>query len=219
MRMSSLSMRRSFLPVKIRRFLLRAFASVAKRHPEMKLLLAGTGALEEECKALVKSLHMETQIQFLGYVDRMGELYPLCDVSVTSSRIEGLPFNVMESMACGLPVVASDIKGHRELVLPGKTGFLFPSGDQEALEQQLEAVYQLARPIGSYRHNALLHIQRYRLDRVLPDNIKIYTDVIGPDKEKIAASLKTSCYFFPFALSQLCTRMALIIHLFKMVVQ
>ena len=88
----------------------------------MKLLLAGTGALEEECKALVKSLHMETQIQFLGYVDRMGELYPLCDVSVTSSRIEGLPFNVMESMACGLPVVASDIKGHRELVLPGKTG-------------------------------------------------------------------------------------------------
>lgn len=150
----------------------------------MKLLLAGTGALEEECKELAKLLHMETQVQFLGYVDRMGELYPLCDVSATSSRIEGLPFNVMESMACGLPVVASDIKGHRELVLPGKTGFLFPSGDQEALEQQLEAVYQLRDQLDSYRHNALLHIQRYRLDRVLPDNIKIYTDVIGRTKKK-----------------------------------
>ena len=87
-------------------------------------------------------------------------------------------------MACGLPVVASDIKGHRELVLPGKTGFLFPSGDQEALEQQLEAVYQLRDQLDSYRHNALLHIQRYRLGRVLLDNIKIYTDVIGRTKKK-----------------------------------
>ena len=173
-----------FSPRKNQALLLRAFASVAKRHPEMKLLLAGTGALEEECKALVKSLHIETQIQFLGYVDRMGELYPLCDVSVTSSRIEGLPFNVMESMACGLPVVASDIKGHRELVLPGKTGLLFPSGYQKALEQQLEAVYQLRGQLDSYRHNALQYIQRYRLDRVLPDNIKIYTDVIRQTKKK-----------------------------------
>lgn len=158
--------------------LIRAFASISCNYPTMKLLLAGNGALLSECKKLVKALKVEKQIRFLGYVDRMESLYPLCDVSVTCSRIEGLPFNVMESMACGLPVIASDIKGHRELVVPEKTGFLFPLDDQAALEQQLISAYQNREQFEEYQINAIQSIQQFRLDAVLPNILDIYKEAI-----------------------------------------
>lgn len=167
-----------FSPRKNQALLIQAFAAAARHHPDIKLLLAGDGATWEECKSLVKSLQMERQIQFLGYVQQMGSLYPLCDVSVTASHIEGLPFNVMESMACGLPVVASDIKGNRELVIPEETGFLFPDGDLEVLEHQLKAAYEVRSRLGPYQENAVRKVRRYRLEQVLPEIIKIYCDAL-----------------------------------------
>lgn len=163
--------------------LIHAFASFVQNHPEGRLLLAGNGALEKACKELVKTLGIERQVSFLGYVRQMENLYPLCDVSVTCSRIEGLPFNVMESMACGLPVVASNIKGHQELVIPGQTGFLFSSGDQDACAQQLEKAYQSRSQFEYYRANALQHVQQYNLQHVLPQNMGFYLDAIDQIKK------------------------------------
>ncbi|MCY1713486.1 glycosyltransferase family 4 protein [Caproiciproducens galactitolivorans] len=117
--------------------LIHAFANVREQIPNAKLLLAGDGALLEECKLLTKGLHVEKQILFLGYVEDMRKLYSACNVCVTTSRIEGLPFNVMEAMACGLPVIASDIKGHRELVEEGKTGLLFDLKSHDELEDRI----------------------------------------------------------------------------------
>jgi glycosyltransferase involved in cell wall biosynthesis len=99
----------------------------------LKLVLAGDGALLEEMKALAAELGIKDQVIFAGYVRNIPELYTCCQAAVTTSRIEGLPFNLMEAMACGLPVVASDIKGHRELIEHGKNGLLFKSEDLEGL--------------------------------------------------------------------------------------
>lgn len=113
--------------------LIRAFAKAVPEAPNAHLLLAGTGALLEQCINMVKELHMEDRIHFLGYVQNMEDLYPICDVAVSSSKTEGLPFNVMEAMACGLPVLISDIKGHRDLVENQKE-FLFHT-EQELTEK------------------------------------------------------------------------------------
>lgn len=96
--------------------LLRAFSRAAKKQPRIRLLLAGDGVCLEECKALAEELRLGGKVRFLGYVQEMGRLYRLCDGLVSSSRMEGLPFNLMEAMACGLPVVASRIKGHTDLL-------------------------------------------------------------------------------------------------------
>lgn len=96
--------------------LIRAFAKAAEKRPRMRLLLAGSGGMLEECKALVEGLGLGERVTFLGYVEGMEKIYPLCDVAVSSSRIEGLPFNIMEAMACELPVIASKIKGHTDLL-------------------------------------------------------------------------------------------------------
>lgn len=145
-------------------FLIKAFADVCKDYPRMKLLLSGEGVLLEERKELVRQLHVEDQIGFLGYVTDMRELYSVCDVCVTSSKIEGLPFNVMEALACGLPVIASDIKGHRELVKDGVNGSLFQTDIQ--LEDKFIYFYKTINQHGNIWQNGIVEASAYSVEEV-----------------------------------------------------
>lgn len=155
-------------------FLIRSFAEVCQEYPNMKLLLAGKGALLEECKELVHQLHKEEQIIFLGYVSNMRDLYVACDACVSTSNIEGLPFNIMEAMACGLPVVASDIKGHRELVKNGETGLLYQSNDSMELQERLKSIYEAEGFGEKAKENIRLQLESYELNRVFKQIMKIY---------------------------------------------
>jgi glycosyltransferase EpsD len=107
------------------------------------LLLAGDGKMLEQCKRLSKKLNQEGRIHFLGYVDDVPSLYCACDCAVSTSKAEGLPFNIIEAMGCGLPVVASDVKGHRELIENKVNGFLYSAGDEIKLIEDIENQYRL----------------------------------------------------------------------------
>ena len=142
--------------------LLRAFAQALPRFPRGRLLLAGSGATLEECKALAAQLGIGERVSFLGYVEEMEALYPLCDAAVSSSRIEGLPFNIMEAMACGLPVIASRIKGHIDL-LGEDSPWLYDT--QEQLAQLLGRAGELEVPMdwGAVLGDYLLPVVREEL--------------------------------------------------------
>lgn len=122
--------------------LLRAFGKAVKENSRLRLLLAGTGATLEECKALAEELKLGDHVRFLGYVEGMSRLYPLCDAAVSSSKIEGLPFNIMEAMASGLPVIASRVKGHTDL-LGEDSPWLYPAGDEDTLSALLTRADEL----------------------------------------------------------------------------
>ena len=159
---------------KNQRLLITAFAETAGKHPDMKLLLAGNGLLLDECKALAGRLHMKNNILFLGYVDDMQSLYSLCNACVTTSNIEGLPFNVMEAIACGLPVIASNIKGHHELVKNGKTGYLFEKTNQQQLESQLEKAYSDREFWIEHSGSVSETMRPFDIAQVLPEIMNIY---------------------------------------------
>ena len=132
------------------------------------LLLPGNGALLDECKKLAQKLGVSDRVRFPGYVDNMSLWYAIADVAVTSSRSEGLPFNVMESMYMGLPVVASAVKGHEDLIEDGETGLLYPYGNHAACAERILRLYEapiLCELMGQKAHNAVLP---YALDNVLP---------------------------------------------------
>lgn len=154
--------------------LINAFAKVCKEYPNLKLLLAGEGVLQEDCKVLSYELKAEEQILFLGYVKDMKAIYSMCDACVTTSRIEGLPFNVMEAMACGLPVIASKIKGHVELLSHERTGKLFELEDQEGLEEALINLYLDKEKQAKCVHNELINIHKYELGKVSRQIMTIY---------------------------------------------
>ena len=140
----------------------------------LKLILAGNGVLLEETKAMAAELDINDQVLFPGYVRNIPKLYACCQAAVTTSRIEGLPFNVMEAMACGLPVVASDIKGHRELITHGENGLLFESGNQEQLAEQIAEICKNHSYKNKFADAALNKVKDFSIVKVLPSIMEIY---------------------------------------------
>jgi len=116
--------------------LIQAFAAIVPRHPDYSLTIAGTDEDLSEFRALAGNL----PVRFVGRLDHTDALAALasCAVFVLPSRTEGVPRVILEAMAAGRPVVASDVGGIPYLVRHGETGLLFPSGDAVALAAQLE---------------------------------------------------------------------------------
>lgn len=151
--------------------LIRALAGLPER---VKLLLPGQGALLETCRALAASLGVGHRVVFPGQVAGMAPLYALADAAVTASRSEGLPFNVMEAMYMGLPVIASEVKGHTDLLRDGETGLLYPYGGEAAFRAAVERL--LAEPglcaaLGAAARRAVLP---FSLEQVLPQVMEQY---------------------------------------------
>ena len=148
--------------------LLRAMTMLPER---AVLVLAGSGALWERCRQMAADLWLEDRVIFPGRVGNMGLWYAMADAAVSASRSEGLPFNVMEAMHCGLPVVASAVKGHTDLIKDGDTGLLYPYGDGEACAEAVRRLMgsrELRRSLGSAARE---RAERYRLETVMPEVI------------------------------------------------
>lgn len=117
--------------------LIRALAHMQDEAPTTKLLLAGDGPLLEECRELALQLGVESMVHFLGYRNDIAQIMPMCDVAVSSSLREGLPVNIMEAMACGLPIVATHNRGHKELIEDRVNGFIIKPGDIHLFARRL----------------------------------------------------------------------------------
>ncbi|OUO38211.1 glycosyltransferase [Flavonifractor sp. An306] len=149
---------------KSQQVLIRAVARLPER---VKLALPGQGALREECMALAAQLGVEERVLFPGQV-QMAPWYGAADLAVSASRSEGLPFNIMEAMYCGLPVVASRVKGHTDLLEESGAGLLYPYGDWAACAGCIQELLQdpeLADRMGERGRQA---VEAYTLDRVQP---------------------------------------------------
>lgn len=122
-----------FIHRKNHALLIEAFAQVHAARPEAFLLLAGDGPLQDAIAAIAARFGIADRVRLLGFRRDIPALAAAADIAVTTSRHEGLPIGVAEAMAAGLPVIASEDRGHRELVADGRTGFLFAQGDAQAL--------------------------------------------------------------------------------------
>lgn len=111
---------------------IQAMQGVVKHHPDVKLLLAGNGPLEERLDEEIRQLGMSDHVQLLGYRTNLQDYVRAADLIVSCSKREGLPLNIIEGMLCEKAVVASVNRGHKELIEEGVTGYLLPAGDPTA---------------------------------------------------------------------------------------
>ncbi len=119
--------------VKNHAFLVRACGQLRDRGVRFECSIAGEGPEREKLEALIRICDLEGRIRLLGHVPRgrMDSLYDQADAVVLTSRSEGIPLVLMEAMARGKIVLAPAITGIPELVIPGKTGFLYEPGSLE----------------------------------------------------------------------------------------
>lgn len=129
--------------------LLRALPEILANAPNVRLLLVGGGPQAPELKALAQDLGLTSHVTFTGRVSHgdIGRYYNLIDLFIyprLSMRLTELvtPLKPLEAMVKGKVVLASDVRGHRELIQNGKTGLLFAANDRNAL---IEAVLNLLR--------------------------------------------------------------------------
>jgi glycosyltransferase involved in cell wall biosynthesis len=120
--------------------LLKAFARVAAELPQARLVLVGTGPLEQRLRRRATTMSLDGKVQFTGPRDDVQRLLPACDVVALTSRHEGLGLALVEALAAGVPVVATDVGGVGEVVHHGRTGLLVPPGDVPAIAKALNRV-------------------------------------------------------------------------------
>lgn len=121
--------------------LLHAWAALSRRrHPPALLLILGDGPQAGELLTLARELGVTGGVGFPGAVAEVAPYLRAADLFVLSSRAEGMSNGLLEAMACGLPVVASDVGGSRDLLGQDEGGRLVPPGDADALTAALEMV-------------------------------------------------------------------------------
>jgi len=139
-------------PVKDQATLVRAFAELVRRPggSGLRLVVVGAGPLLDELRRLAKSLGVDEQTWFTGAADQVSEFLQTFDIFVLPSLAEGISNTILEAMATGLPIVATNVGGNVELVENGVTGSLFAPGD----------VATLSRLLASYAADASVRAER-----------------------------------------------------------
>lgn len=123
--------------------LIDAWAEAFAADDRVKLVLVGSGALEDALKARARTLGCAHQLEFAGRSNDVSSHLFRADISVLTSHAEGLSNTMLESMASGLPMIGSRVSGNEDFIEPGVNGWLFPAGDRQALVNCLRAAFQL----------------------------------------------------------------------------
>src|SRR5215469_4519922 len=164
-------------PIKDHVALLRAFAQLPA---EARLAIAGSGSQEQALRALSGSLGIAGRVRFLGFRSDIRRLMQTADAFVLSSLCEGLPVSLLEAGACGLPSVATDVPGTREVLADAATGFLAFPVNPESLRAAMLRVMEMSP---EERHAIGLNararvVERYRLDLVLDQWERLYAKLL-----------------------------------------
>jgi glycosyltransferase involved in cell wall biosynthesis len=125
------------VPNKGHRFLIEATKEVVRRHPEVRLLLVGTGPARGTLSDLVAELGLGRHVTFFSNWPDIGEILAITTVFVLPSFGEGISVALLEAMAAGKPVIATAVPGNNDVVVPGVTGLLVPAQDTAALAQAI----------------------------------------------------------------------------------
>jgi glycosyltransferase involved in cell wall biosynthesis len=121
-------------------FLLHAMKKLASEHPRVVLLLVGDGPLKGSIEAEIKSRTLSASVRMTGFREDFRDILAITDIFVFPSLNEGLSYIVLEAMAAGKPVVATDAGGNKELVVDGETGCIIRPKDVEGLHDAIEAL-------------------------------------------------------------------------------
>ena len=163
-------------PVKDHAFLIRACRRLKDRGQPFRCLIAGEGEERPSLEKQIRDLQLELEVTLLGHLshEQLEARYRNADLVLLTSRSEGIPLVLMEAMTRGKPVLAPAITGIPELVIDGKTGFLYRPGSQEDFVTKVELIAKTQSALSRLCRTARQHV----LDGFDQDkNLKNFCDV------------------------------------------
>lgn len=162
-------------------FLIKQMKTITEEIPNAKLLLCGTGKLHDTYARMIDVLDLSGKVILLGYRNDMSDLFKLADIGVASSIREGLGLNLIEAMATGLPIVASNNRGHRDLVNHGQEGFLYKTNDPIEFTKYVYLLHNNPKSITHMRRQNSKSIKHYSIQKIIEAMAKVYTPTLDPN--------------------------------------
>ena len=142
---------------------------------------AAAGKNKCEVAALVGKLAAERgiaeNVDFLGYRRDINNLVGLSDLSVASSFQEGLPINLIEAMAMGNPIVATDVRGNNDAVEDGVNGYLVPVGDSGMMAEKILELMNDREKLRTFGENGLDMVRDFSTENVNREMLTIYSNL------------------------------------------
>jgi L-malate glycosyltransferase len=170
---------------------LRAAQRVSARVPEAAFVVAGEGELKDATQELARSLGIEDRTFFIGRCKDVGAVLSISDVCVLSSRSEGFSNAILEYMAAGRPVVATDVGGAREAIVHGETGYLVPVSDDEQMAEHIVSLLsdpESARAMGESGRRVVN--EKFSCHKQLQNVENLYGDLLRSSKPQGSLSYK-----------------------------
>jgi glycosyltransferase involved in cell wall biosynthesis len=161
------------------RHLVEATPRLLEAVPNAYVLIAGDGDLRDELATQARTLGVAERVRFLGTRRDALDLLHAADVFVMPSVVEGMSNALLEAMAVGLPVVATEVGGMPEVVVDGETGLLVPPADPERLSAALAKLLlapELGREMGSAGRRRIE--QRYRVEQMVRGVERLYDELL-----------------------------------------
>jgi glycosyltransferase involved in cell wall biosynthesis len=131
--------------------LVKAASLLLSRFPEVRFVWCGEGELRHETEALANSLGVHSAFHFLGFRNDVHRIMNAFDIFVLSSIFEGLPYTILEVMALGIPVVATEVVGNKDVISDRESGLLVPPCSPQHLMQAMSELlvsFELRKSIG-----------------------------------------------------------------------
>jgi len=178
-------------PAKGLDILIPALARIREHWDEpIQLVLAGARlktqtAYAQKLDQLIESLELTNSIQEVGFVEKAWTVYQKLDLFVLASRSEACPMVVLEAMACGVPVVATDVGGVRELVMDGPEpacGLVVPPEDPKALSQAILNLLKNSRKRARLGTQGVIRSRKFDVKNIAQNHEKIYREMLNPHK-------------------------------------
>ena len=177
--------------------LLRAARRVVDSRPDARLVIVGDGPMRADVEQLLDDLDLRPHVTLLGTRSDVAELLPGFDAFVLSSRWEGLPRVVVEAMAVGVPVVATDVGGIDEAVVDGESGLLAPAGDPEALAAAVLRVFDEPGLAHRLRGQAAERVDEFDVGEMTGRLDDLYAGLVAggrsrPRRRRMAEAVRTA---------------------------
>ena len=153
--------------------LINAMDILKDKYPNIKVLCIGDGTLKESLEKQIILRNLQNNIFMLGYRLDVNKFINISDIGILLSRREGLPRNIMEFMACGRKVIATDIRGCRDLICDETIGTLVNVDDYESTAKAIEKYYIL----NDKSFEVSEEIKKYDIESINSELLKIYEDV------------------------------------------
>ena len=153
--------------------LINAMDILKDKYPNIKVLCIGDGTLKESLEKQIILRNLQNNIFMLGYRLDVNKLINISDIGILLSRREGLPRNIMEFMACGRKVIATDIRGCRDLICDETIVTLVNVDDYESTAKAIEKYYIL----NDKSFEVSEEIRKYDIESINSELLKIYEDV------------------------------------------